>query len=403
MKIPLVHKTNNFFPQIVILLTILVIPFYQLRFFVFNISISILSFFLLLFCTFFYFIFHNTSQKKISKNIFFIFCILFIFSFIPSLFLYPNTHAFGVFIEWIFLPTISGLLLWYYGFKKNSHNFILFCLLLLSLSVSIASLLLFIENFVTYDHRLSAFFLSPNHLAMFIAPFLFTNIAFFIKTSYKIFKVLCVIAIFSCASTLFFTQSFSTIFAICASFFIIFSILIKKKKVFILLTTLLLITLCSLAFLKFDNSNIIFERNSFSSRIMIWNTSLHLIQKNPLFGYEIDNFQTIYLNAQPLYTPYLEWAVPTPHNIFLNLLISGGFFALFSFCTLCAYILYSGYMFYIQNKKPYIIFIYGSFLTILFCGLFDTPFWKNDLSIIFWIITVLIMPTLSQNQVIKKE
>ena len=36
-------------------------------------------------------------------------------------------------------------------------------------------------------------------------------------------------------------------------------------------------------------------------------------------------------------------------------------------------------------------------LTIMISGIFDTPYWKNDLAFLFWIVIVLGMTTLKSN------
>ncbi len=318
----------------------------------------------------------------------------FILSFIPSLILYPSTHAYGVFIEWIVLPCATGTLLWLQRTKTNT--IILYGLLLLSLCVSIAALLLYAHGYVTYDHRLSAFFLSPNHLAMFTAPLIFTALALFFTVTHMYLKILCITSSILCATTVLLTQSFSTLCAVMITALLLLFTIIKNKKVFWCAIIILVIIFGVVTSVKVGNSNALFERNSLSSRIMIWDVATFYIQKSPLIGYEIDSFQKHYLAAQPLYPPYLEWAVPTEHNIFLHFMISGGYCAVVAFCVLCAYVVFSGYTLYHQHKKPHIASICGAFIVIILCGVLDTPYWKNDLSVLFWIIIALIIPTTSR-------
>jgi O-antigen ligase len=122
----------------------------------------------------------------------------------------------------------------------------------------------------------------------------------------------------------------------------------------------------------------------------IWTVAIHHIQTNTFFNIKpIDSFGQIYLEAQPFYAPYNTWSAPTPHNLFLTLWISGGFITVLSFCLLCSRWLYITFHFYKKTKNATILFYIAAFLIILLSGIFDTPFWKNDLSMLFWIIIIL--------------
>ncbi len=393
------NKQQNVLIDLLIACTVFTTPLYQIRISLFHISISLLTITLVILCISL-FIFHSkhilctTTQAPL-----FALSLFFVISFVPSLLLFPHTHAFGVFIEWIALPVCTSVLLWtHFTTKKCRPLIILYSFLILSFAVSVLSLIFYAHGFVTYDHRLSAFFSSPNYLALFIVPFIFSNGALFFKTPHTFTKVICVLTSILCTITVFLTQSLSTFLALSVTTFITSFFCIKQKKIFLLIATTLIGFLCMFAYIKILNSNTTFERNSFTSRTMIWRTALFYIQQNPLFGYEIDSFQKHYLATQPLYDPYLEWAVPTEHNSILHFLISGGYFGLLSFCLLCTYTLFCGYTQYHNDKKPQTFLLCSSFLVILLCGLFDTPYWKNDLAYIFWLIILLVIFPPSQNR-----
>ncbi|MEK7124040.1 MAG: hypothetical protein AAB851_04070, partial [Patescibacteria group bacterium] len=102
-----------------------------------------------------------------------------------------------------------------------------------------------------------------------------------------------------------------------------------------------------------------------------------------------------YLGYQKYFPPYLEWAVPQPHNLFLAFWLQTG---IAGFCGLIL-IIFSffkektaalkqngGGLFHHQN---YNFWLAAAMSVILIHGLIDTPYFKNDLSALFWLILAL--------------
>jgi len=135
--------------------------------------------------------------------------------------------------------------------------------------------------------------------------------------------------------------------------------------------------------------------SSLHSRIMIWNSALAISRDHWLFGIGGGNFQQAYLDyAQKFPEPYIEWAAPMPHNIFLAFLVQLGIVGLVSFCALLVltfgriWNLESGILnldskFKFQDSMYLWSLAYLIYLIIH--GLIDTPYWKNDLAILFWL------------------
>ena len=115
-----------------------------------------------------------------------------------------------------------------------------------------------------------------------------------------------------------------------------------------------------------------------------------MLEKNPFFGIGAGNFQKNYLALQPYFPPYLEWAVPHPQNLFLSFWLESGLLGLISFVG----ILYFSMQPLLKKESvkkntPSAKLLVAFFIYIIIVGLFDTPYWKNDLSAIFWIFIIL--------------
>jgi len=92
-------------------------------------------------------------------------------------------------------------------------------------------------------------------------------------------------------------------------------------------------------------------------------------------------FQKYYLDYQVNFAPYPEWSVPQPHNIFLAFWLQAGLLGLVGFFWLLI-----SFFKKIEPKQILSSILIGTMIYILIHGMVDTTYWKNDLSIIFWLI-----------------
>jgi len=131
------------------------------------------------------------------------------------------------------------------------------------------------------------------------------------------------------------------------------------------------------------------ERSSLMSRINIWNVTKDLIVDKSLIGYGLGTFQDIYLKRQIFYKPYLEWAVPSTHNVYLMLWFSGGFFLFFIFVLIYFYSLFSLIRKFLISKNEKYIIILASTSIIIIHGLVDTTVFGITDAYLFWLLTIL--------------
>ena len=115
---------------------------------------------------------------------------------------------------------------------------------------------------------------------------------------------------------------------------------------------------------------------------MIWSAAGEIIKDNHVFGIGPGTFQKTYLSyAEKFDEPYLEWAVPQPHNIFLAFYLQTGLIGFVGF-LLILYWFFSRKHLRMSPVIANVLMIY-----ILIHGLVDTTYWKNDLSVMFWMPT----------------
>lgn len=277
---------------------------------------------------------------------------------------------------------------------------------------------------ISYDGRLHAFYSSPNYLAMYLAPALLIGIwalvssECFLGSGKKFFegkhKYFWLISSAIILAAIYLTFSYAAWVALAFSLLLLVcSILrirgqavpIKKKIIFFVLVIFAFsaMFLSEIGKSKFENLEKMAYRSSYNSRLMIWRSAWAIGKDNPLWGIGPGNFQRYYLDYQKRFTePYLEWAVPQPHNIFLAFWLQSGFLGLAGFVILILWFFKK--CFGLLKKtgeadyQKLAVILFAMMAYTLLHGFVDTTYWKNDLAIIFWLFTGLMVGVPEKNE-----
>ena len=355
-----------------------------------------------------------TSDKEkifsVSKKLFFrdVFATvgvsLFIIGTILSLLMHPfSLTSVGMLKSWFFFPVLAAWLLFFEAEDLKKWHTIIFSWFIVLVVTAISSLSFVVLHVLTFDGRLVGMYSSPNFLAFFVAPAsllaLYLWDTFLVRDWRDCFKKgLLFLGSVVALLCLFFTHSYGTWGAVALGLLLFLfgrlSLLRFRKKTF-----LLLVVCIAVLFFVYGIENgsekwqalySLDERSSFSSRLMIWQSAGKIISDNPFLGIGVGRFQEVYLSYQQYFPPYLEWAVPQPHNVYLALWLSSGSIGLFGFILLITRLMYiSGRTFLINKKEePRLgaLLICSLLLLFLVSGIVDTPYFKNDLAIAFFLL-----------------
>ncbi|MBI4709333.1 MAG: O-antigen ligase family protein [Candidatus Portnoybacteria bacterium] len=304
----------------------------------------------------------------------------------------------GIFKGWFLTPLIFALILVgeLKGDEKKKNIFWSFYIS--AVLVAIIALSYYIGGKVTFDGRLSAFFLSPNHLAMYLAPGFLAGLGLFGLTDSRKQRILLAAGLFICGLSIYFTFSYlAWISVLAAAAFwpiIKFKWLDKNDKKLLLIGCLLfVILLAGLFFSQFGSEkldNLLHsDRSSWQSRLMIWRAAGEIIKDHPILGIGAGMFQGYYLKYQSRFSvPYLEWAVPQPHNLFLAFWLQAGLAGLVGLIWLLA-VFFKKTFSLLKNKNQLALILIILMGYIILHGLLDTTYFKNDSAVIFWIIIAL--------------
>ncbi len=245
-------------------------------------------------------------------------------------------------------------------------------------------------DWIAWDGRLRGPFLSPNHLAMFLAPAI--PMAGFLLADKTVRTKGIIVSVFLTIEV-FFTGSVGALLGVAAGVFVawVFTGMKKISKK----TTLIILAAIAGGVVVFVLKVGLFlediQRSSAASRFAIWRAATRILADHPLWGIGVGTFQEYYLSYQKYFEPYLEWAVPQPHNILLATWLQVGLVGAVGFAIVVAAFfrqIWKGRN--EQSKKALYAALFGSVVVILIHGLTDTPVWKNDLAVLFWSLLVLI-------------
>jgi O-antigen ligase len=394
-KIFNIEKSFSFIP---FLLTIFLMPSYILRFNFYSIGTNLLDL-MLLFSIFYWILFSDKSNilKKIipHKGIVLGICLL-LFGLSTSYLLNrPGILGLGIIKSWFILPMLFSLILLLEIKNLDDIKKIFFAIFLSSSLVSLSAILYKLYGYLTYDGRLTAFYESPNYLAMFLAPGILCGISLLFYSKKHFTYIF--IALLLNSIVLFFSKSYANWISLLLTSLVSSFLFLNdnKKKIYALIFFLLIIGSLFLSQMNSEKAISLLTkdpRSSFESRKMIWKSSMLMIKNNPLIGIGPGNFQKTYLDYQKYFPLYLEWAVPQPHNILIAFWLQTGLLGLLGFMIIVYISIKNSLILLFKQKKDmrfYCISFVAFFMYTIISGLTDTPYWKNDLSLMFWIFIFL--------------
>lgn len=308
---------------------------------------------------------------------------------LPFFFQTVPDSSLGLLKSFIVLPLMLMITVGILGHEVAAQRRILSAWWLGIFVSALVGTILLLEDILTYDGRLASLYASPNHFAMllspgvFIGPFLFRTAVSKWRWFYILGTCLILIALLA-------TRSYASIVAV--TFVSLFwGVPCKRSGAFswkpIALTVFLVAGWLFLegTTTKFQSILDFGGRSSSASRLMIWESAWKMSQDSFPVGIGIGRFQEVYLEYQRHFPPYLEWAVPEPHNLLLSLFLSTGLMGLLGFFIATIGIGKKLWQACFGESNPLFGQLYFSLLSwILLVGLVDTPYFKNDLSFLFW-------------------
>ena len=419
-----------------IYLVIFGLPSYLIRFEVGGLPMTVLEgMILILFMIWVFGIFKNlkTIQLKqivlnyklqiINYKYLFIIIFLFLISATVAMLVAPELQVAAGIWKAYFIEPILFLIVFITTLKKKDIKYVLMFICFNVFILSVVALYQKVTgNLIPNEwwtaettRRVTSVFEYPNALALYLAPvvvmligYLFFKIQKYkiqdtkklqitnyeLQMNYKKMFVVCYLFFVPCFALVmvYFTKSKGALLGIVAGviFYAIFYKGVRKYFVGILLIIILLGGYAiQTGKINLKGSATVEGGDSISVRLDMWGETWQMLQDKPILGAGLMSYQKV---IEPYHQKeYIEIYL-YPHNIFLNFWSELGLMGLISFLSMIVWFYVVGF----KKKLSAIsyqlsIILMSGMTTLLVHGLVDVPYFKNDLSVFFWVLIGLMI------------
>ena len=252
----------------------------------------------------------------------------------------------------------------------------------------------FLQYLVSSNFRLFGPFESPNYLAMYLVPVFFLTIPilyYFRRVLPKYFWLVAITLGFAINATLF-TGSRAGMLAFVIPLTVIFYIKMRTvfRQNFKQGWVLIVLILVALSIFSLNFSAVTANRSeSNSDRLQIWHYSIDIGASQPVFGIGLGSFYEKIAEVADDDIDFIDNVLPYalhPHNVYLAMWLNLGILGLAVFIVLIKDFFQSLWS---RRSELIPVCLMMAMAAILIHGLFDTTYFKNDLSSIFWLIIAL--------------
>jgi O-antigen ligase len=336
-----------------------------------------------------------------------------------------SNDALGVFKAYFFEPILLFILIINRLRDEPGRRKIIIAFVLSALSVSLLAIYQkitgqLIDNpfwAAAETRRAVSFFGYPNAVGLYLAPLIMLFIGrLFSKPEKKWEKILLISAILFSSLAIFFAQSEGALIGLMAALFV-FALFANKKlrTIGLSIAAIVIIVISSNAVLRnYAISKVTLNDLSGQIRKQQWiETKKMLAAGHSFLGVGLSGYQKavapfhqegIFLNnGDPNWLEKIRtseefrkkmWQ-PTeiymyPHNIFLNFWSELGIMGALLFSWIIAKFLWQSKLIYCKEKDYIALGLMGAMIVIVIHGLVDVPYFKNDLSVMFWILIALL-------------
>ncbi len=425
-------------PRLSLFFILISLPTYLIRFSIFKIPFTLIEAQILILSIKFLI---DLFRKKITLPKVFFFKEIFLWLFVAILAVCISSFSLSSLGAWkayflepllLFLITIS------YLNKKDDWKKIVYSLSFSALIVSLFAIYQKITgNFIpnpfwqaVETRRVTSFFSYPNAIGLYLAPItmlgvsvIFSNINTQLNKKTLLKTAFLILTSFLSVLSIYFAKSEGALIALALGlmFFLFFyNKKIRKLLSFFLLLSFVFIIFNQNAFTYLKNKTTLQDKSG-QIRISQWQETWKMLQtdKNWLKGSGLNNYQNkiepfhkegifiedkqdpnwlrkVLFNEEFRKTAWQPLEIYLyPHNIILNFWTELGFLGLIVFLIIIGKYLY--YSLKLKNKKISLTLI-SVMLVIFIHGMVDVPYFKNDLSLLFWIIISILVMNLNTNE-----
>jgi len=125
------------------------------------------------------------------------------------------------------------------------------------------------------------------------------------------------------------------------------------------------------------------SENSLVGRFQIYGAAIRVLKQNPILGLGLGGFD---------YTFRKHASQPYPHDVWLTFWVEIGLLGLIAFAVIFFGLVWRGWRALPQTEGFYRVAMWGVMGSLVLWGihgLVDSPYWKNDMSVEFWVLAAI--------------
>ncbi|MBI4992742.1 MAG: O-antigen ligase family protein [Candidatus Magasanikbacteria bacterium] len=314
---------------------------------------------------------------------------------------------------------------------KQSKNFIIFGLVAGGL---VTSLLAIYQHFTGWmvpeafwanqnTYRATAWYGFPNAVGLFLAPIIpfavYSTIQTWKKiqshklsvishkklklTAYGLRLTAAVLTIPASIFAIYFAKSTGALIGLAAGLLFFLFFYNKKSRLIVCLVSLVgIVSLVSLPTNNPVKQELLLQDRSGQIRLGIWNETWEFLKDNPILGAGLASYQE---KIKPYHTTVNNENIEIfhhPHNIFLTMWVNLGLMGLIGFILIIIWFFKTSWnnltilhprriSLGLKQFNNSTIYLASSMVVILVAGLVDSPYIKNDLAMLFWLLPALLI------------
>jgi O-antigen ligase len=245
--------------------------------------------------------------------------------------------------------------------------------------------------------RVTSFYGYPNAIGLYLAPIIVFYVGWLISklqtTSSKFQKILLLnlkpllfqlSVIVLSSSAVIFARSEGAYVGILAGLFFL-GIMTKKLRWPTVAAAIIFVLIITLVpqFRSYTVEQVTFQNDSGKVRLIMWKETWQMLRGRFFSGAGLAGYQETFAPFHK--AKYIEIYL-YPHNLFLNFLSEVGLGGLIVFLLIIIKFFKDTIKKFLTTRQPLFIVLSAVMIAIIIHGLVDVPYFKNDLSILFWFV-----------------
>lgn len=241
--------------------------------------------------------------------------------------------------------------------------------------------------------RITSLYEYPNAVGLFLAPVLtlllgiiITQVKFFKPKNIWWFILIILLALFAVLASV--SEGAWLAIAAGVTFCFLFT---RFRKIFLVLLVVLVLLVFAIPQARdYVLPIITFQDVSGDVRLVMWQGTWNLLKARPFEGAGLAGFSILYEQFRLIkHTEFLMY----PHNILLNFWAETGLIGLIAIVWIIIKYFWEGIKLIKAKVEDYqyAIILMGVMVAILVYGIVDAPYFKNDLSVMFWLWLVMLV------------